>query len=256
MTLFAATEPGRNHQADSGSDGVGDGGGAGGREEQFSDALARAALLCCAEEHMDQILGLRFVGPAVLPPATFVPDGKGKPENARDPNEQGAPVLACAVYKEAHQEGARGDAGIECGEVGALVIAADEDLEDEADAEGEAEEDEVEEPDCDGMPPALCCHAGDFSGLIPGPRLRRRAWEGNARRIEGGDLGREWTARVQIWDLIEKEGGTENMFPLLKKLYYADRTALIEWGQSITGDKRPWRDFEVSQKDRRRDSPY
>jgi hypothetical protein len=172
------------------------------------------------------------------------------------PKRRGVPILPCAVYKEAHQEGARGDAGRECGEAGALVIAADEDLEDEADAEGEAEEDEVEEPDCDGMPPALCCHAGDFSGLMPGPRLRRRAWEGNARRIEGGDLGREWTARVQIWDLIEKEGGTENMFPLLKKLYYADRTALIEWGQSITGDKRPWRDFEVSQKDRRRDSPY
>jgi hypothetical protein len=26
------------------------------------------------------------------------------------------------------------------------------------------------------------------------------------------------------------------MFPLLKKLYYADRTALINWGDSITGD--------------------
>jgi hypothetical protein len=37
--------------------------------------------------------------------------------------------------------------------------------------------------------------------------------------------------------MIEREGGTENMFPLLKKLYYADRTALIQWGQSITGDK-------------------
>lgn len=132
MTLFAGAETGRNHQADSGSDGVGDGGGAWSREEQLPDALAPAALLCCAEEHMDQILGLRFVGPAVLPPATFVPDGKGKPEKARYSEEEGGPVLACAVYKESHQEGARGDAGIECGEVGALVIAADEDLEDEA----------------------------------------------------------------------------------------------------------------------------
>ena len=135
---------------------------------------------------MDQILGLRFVGPAVLPPATFVPDGKGKPENARDSEEEGGPILPCAVYKEAHQEGGGGDAGRECGEVGALVIAADEDLEDEADAEGEAEEDEVEEPDCDGMPPALCCHAGDFSGLNAGARLRRRAWEGNAKKNRRG----------------------------------------------------------------------
>ena len=91
---------------------------------------------------------------------------------------------------------------------------------------------------------------------MPGPGCGVARGKAMPRRIEGGDLGREWTARVQIWDLIEKEGGTENMFPLLKKLYYADRTALIEWGQSITEDKRPWRDFEVSQKDRRRDSPY
>lgn len=114
LSLFAATETGRNHQADSDSDGVGDGGGAWSREEQFPDALAPAALLRCAEEHMDQILGLRFVGPAVLPPATFVPDGKGKPEKARYSEEEGGPVLACAVYKESHQEGTRGDAGREC----------------------------------------------------------------------------------------------------------------------------------------------
>jgi len=36
--------------------------------------------------------------------------------------------------------------------------------------------------------------------------------------------------------LIEREGGTDDMFPLIKKLYYADRTALIGWGSSITGD--------------------
>jgi hypothetical protein len=37
--------------------------------------------------------------------------------------------------------------------------------------------------------------------------------------------------------LLERKGGTDDMFPLVKKLYYADRSALIEWGQSITGDK-------------------
>ena len=37
--------------------------------------------------------------------------------------------------------------------------------------------------------------------------------------------------------LIEREGGAENMFVLLKKLYYADRSALINWGKSITGDE-------------------
>jgi hypothetical protein len=37
--------------------------------------------------------------------------------------------------------------------------------------------------------------------------------------------------------LIQTQGGTEDMFMMLKKLYYADRSALIEWGQSITGDK-------------------
>jgi hypothetical protein len=36
--------------------------------------------------------------------------------------------------------------------------------------------------------------------------------------------------------LIEGKGGTEDMFPLVKKLYFADRSALIRWGQSITGD--------------------
>lgn len=37
--------------------------------------------------------------------------------------------------------------------------------------------------------------------------------------------------------LIERNGGTEDMFVLLKKLYYADRSALISWGRSITGDE-------------------
>jgi hypothetical protein len=37
--------------------------------------------------------------------------------------------------------------------------------------------------------------------------------------------------------LLEREGGSADMFPLVKKLYYADRSALIEWGQSITGDR-------------------
>ncbi|MHB8218572.1 MAG: Panacea domain-containing protein [Candidatus Sulfotelmatobacter sp.] len=36
--------------------------------------------------------------------------------------------------------------------------------------------------------------------------------------------------------VIERQGGTEDMFPLVKKLYYADRSALIGWGNSITGD--------------------
>lgn len=37
--------------------------------------------------------------------------------------------------------------------------------------------------------------------------------------------------------LLELEGGTDDMFPLIKKLYYADRSALIGWGQPITGSK-------------------
>jgi Protein of unknown function (DUF4065) len=36
--------------------------------------------------------------------------------------------------------------------------------------------------------------------------------------------------------VIECQGGTEDMFTLVKKLYYADRSALIRWGNSITGD--------------------
>lgn len=36
--------------------------------------------------------------------------------------------------------------------------------------------------------------------------------------------------------LIERKGGSEDMYVLIKKLYYADRTALIKWGKSITGD--------------------
>jgi hypothetical protein len=36
--------------------------------------------------------------------------------------------------------------------------------------------------------------------------------------------------------LIEREGGTGDMFYLVKELYVADRTALIKWGKSITGD--------------------
>src|SRR5580704_14506559 len=36
--------------------------------------------------------------------------------------------------------------------------------------------------------------------------------------------------------LIECKGGPEDMFCLVKKLYYADRSALIRWGNSITGD--------------------
>jgi Protein of unknown function (DUF4065) len=36
--------------------------------------------------------------------------------------------------------------------------------------------------------------------------------------------------------LIEHAGGAADMFPLIKKLYLADRTALISWGKSVTGD--------------------
>ena len=36
--------------------------------------------------------------------------------------------------------------------------------------------------------------------------------------------------------LILRKGGEEGMFVLIKKLYWADRTALIKWGKSITGD--------------------
>lgn len=37
--------------------------------------------------------------------------------------------------------------------------------------------------------------------------------------------------------LIERQGGKDSMFIMLKKLYYADRIALIKWGSPITGDK-------------------
>jgi Antitoxin SocA-like, Panacea domain len=37
--------------------------------------------------------------------------------------------------------------------------------------------------------------------------------------------------------VIERKGGNDDMFCLIKKLYFADRTALIQWGKSITGDK-------------------
>jgi hypothetical protein len=36
--------------------------------------------------------------------------------------------------------------------------------------------------------------------------------------------------------LVDQEGGADDMFLLIKKLYYADRSALIKWGNSITGD--------------------
>jgi hypothetical protein len=36
--------------------------------------------------------------------------------------------------------------------------------------------------------------------------------------------------------LIQRGGGTEDMFYLVKELYCADRTALIMWGKPITGD--------------------
>jgi hypothetical protein len=35
--------------------------------------------------------------------------------------------------------------------------------------------------------------------------------------------------------LIERDGGKDDIFPLIKKLYCADRSALIGWGNSITG---------------------
>jgi Protein of unknown function (DUF4065) len=37
--------------------------------------------------------------------------------------------------------------------------------------------------------------------------------------------------------ILKRQGGQESMFFLVKKLYYADRTALICWGNSITGDE-------------------
>jgi hypothetical protein len=37
--------------------------------------------------------------------------------------------------------------------------------------------------------------------------------------------------------LIEGKGGADDMFCLVKKLYFADRTALIRWGKPVTGDK-------------------
>lgn len=36
--------------------------------------------------------------------------------------------------------------------------------------------------------------------------------------------------------VIERHGGTDDMFPLIKKIYFADRTALIRWAKPITGD--------------------
>jgi len=36
--------------------------------------------------------------------------------------------------------------------------------------------------------------------------------------------------------IIERDGGQSDMFPLIKKVYLADRSALIKWGNSITGD--------------------
>jgi hypothetical protein len=36
--------------------------------------------------------------------------------------------------------------------------------------------------------------------------------------------------------LIDREGGEIDMFPLIKKLYYSDRSALVAWGDSVTGD--------------------
>lgn len=36
--------------------------------------------------------------------------------------------------------------------------------------------------------------------------------------------------------IIRKDGGKSDMFPLIKKLYYSDRLALVGWGNSITGD--------------------
>jgi antitoxin SocA-like protein len=37
--------------------------------------------------------------------------------------------------------------------------------------------------------------------------------------------------------LIQKAGGRFDVFVLLKTLYYADRTSLIKYGRTITGDK-------------------
>jgi hypothetical protein len=37
--------------------------------------------------------------------------------------------------------------------------------------------------------------------------------------------------------VLERKGGSDDMFCVIKKLYYADRTALVQWGKSITGDK-------------------
>ncbi len=37
--------------------------------------------------------------------------------------------------------------------------------------------------------------------------------------------------------ILERQGGKDSMFFLVKKLYYADRTALMNWGNSITGDE-------------------
>jgi len=36
--------------------------------------------------------------------------------------------------------------------------------------------------------------------------------------------------------LIDREGGQSDMFPLIKQLYYSDRSALVSWGNSVTGD--------------------
>jgi hypothetical protein len=36
--------------------------------------------------------------------------------------------------------------------------------------------------------------------------------------------------------IIERDGGMSDMFPLIKKVYYADRSALVKWGNSVTGD--------------------
>jgi uncharacterized phage-associated protein len=36
--------------------------------------------------------------------------------------------------------------------------------------------------------------------------------------------------------IIERDGGKSDMFPLIKKLYYSDRSALVAWGNSVTGD--------------------
>lgn len=46
-----------------------------------------------------------------------------------------------------------------------------------------------------------------------------------------------WKAIAATAYVIERKGGQDDMFCLIKKLYYADRTALIQWGKSITGDQ-------------------